>query len=67
MFFLNGQRISYKWAIIEIQHIGIHSPPNRGNPHLGSKPVNTRSKARQCGEVKPAQFKNRTSDLQLFA
>ncbi|MFS7968920.1 hypothetical protein Hanom_Chr09g00803121 [Helianthus anomalus] len=37
------------------------------NPHLGLKPVNTRPKARQCGEVKPAQFKNRTSDLRLFA
>ncbi|MFS8002964.1 hypothetical protein Hanom_Chr13g01208271 [Helianthus anomalus] len=37
------------------------------NRHLGSKPVNTRLKARQCGEVKPAQFKDRTSDLHLFA
>ncbi|MFS8009046.1 hypothetical protein Hanom_Chr14g01279961 [Helianthus anomalus] len=37
------------------------------NPHLGLKPVNTRPKARQCGEVKPAQFKDRTSDLHLFA
>ncbi|MFS8016594.1 hypothetical protein Hanom_Chr15g01370431 [Helianthus anomalus] len=36
------------------------------NPHLGPKPVNIRSKARQCGEVKPAQFKNRTSDLRLL-
>ncbi|MFS8019772.1 hypothetical protein Hanom_Chr15g01407601 [Helianthus anomalus] len=28
------------------------------NPHLGSKPVNTHPKARQCGKVKPAQFKD---------
>ncbi|MFS7904424.1 hypothetical protein Hanom_Chr01g00035861 [Helianthus anomalus] len=37
------------------------------NPHLGLKSVNTRPKARQCGEVKLAQFKDRTSDLHLFA
>ncbi|MFS7985941.1 hypothetical protein Hanom_Chr11g01004591 [Helianthus anomalus] len=37
------------------------------NPHLRLKPVNTRQKARQCGEVKPAQFKDRTSILHLFA
>ncbi|MFS7989448.1 hypothetical protein Hanom_Chr11g01046961 [Helianthus anomalus] len=37
------------------------------NPHIRPKPVNTRPKARQCGEVKPAQFKDRTSDLHLFA
>ncbi|MFS7939570.1 hypothetical protein Hanom_Chr05g00453321 [Helianthus anomalus] len=36
------------------------------NTHLGPKPVNTRPKARQCGEVKPA-FKDRTSDLHIFA
>ncbi|KAF5771571.1 hypothetical protein HanXRQr2_Chr13g0566501 [Helianthus annuus] len=29
----------------------IHSSPNRGKPHLRPKPVNTRLKARQCGEV----------------
>ncbi|MFS8022762.1 hypothetical protein Hanom_Chr16g01443291 [Helianthus anomalus] len=29
------------------------------NPHLGPKPVNTRSNARQCSEVKPAQLKDR--------
>ncbi|MFS7968952.1 hypothetical protein Hanom_Chr09g00803481 [Helianthus anomalus] len=32
------------------------------NPHLGPKPMNTRPKARQCGEVKSAHFKDRTSD-----
>ncbi|MFS7909049.1 hypothetical protein Hanom_Chr01g00090271 [Helianthus anomalus] len=37
------------------------------NPHLAPKPVNTRPKARQCGEVKPAQFKDRTSDRHLLA
>ncbi|MFS7924166.1 hypothetical protein Hanom_Chr03g00269451 [Helianthus anomalus] len=37
------------------------------NPHLGPKPMNTRPKARQYGEVKPAHFKDRTSDLYLFA
>ncbi|MFS8029457.1 hypothetical protein Hanom_Chr16g01523581 [Helianthus anomalus] len=36
-------------------------------PHLGPKPVSTRLKARRCGEVKTAQFKDRTSDLHLFA
>ncbi|MFS7921606.1 hypothetical protein Hanom_Chr03g00238971 [Helianthus anomalus] len=41
--------------------------PNRGNPHLGPKPVNTRSKARQCDEVKPARFNDRTSDRRLLA
>ncbi|MFS7983114.1 hypothetical protein Hanom_Chr11g00970751 [Helianthus anomalus] len=37
------------------------------NPHLEQKPVNTRPKARQCGEVKPIQFKDRTSDRLLLA
>ncbi|MFS8001770.1 hypothetical protein Hanom_Chr13g01194271 [Helianthus anomalus] len=37
------------------------------NPHLGPNPVNTRPKARQCGEVKLVQFNDRTSDLHLFA
>ncbi|MFS8002965.1 hypothetical protein Hanom_Chr13g01208281 [Helianthus anomalus] len=37
------------------------------NRHLGLKPVNTRLEARRCGKVKPAQFKDRTSDLHLFA
>ncbi|MFS7899539.1 hypothetical protein Hanom_Chr00s064043g01786351 [Helianthus anomalus] len=37
------------------------------NPHLWPKPVNTRPKARHRGEVKPAQFKDRTSDLRLLA
>ncbi|MFS7888506.1 hypothetical protein Hanom_Chr00s000001g01595991 [Helianthus anomalus] len=37
------------------------------NSHLRPKPVSTRLNARQCGEVKPAQFKDRTSDLYLFA
>ncbi|MFS8020445.1 hypothetical protein Hanom_Chr16g01415651 [Helianthus anomalus] len=36
-------------------------------PHLGQKPVNTRPKARQCGEVKPIQFKDRTSNRRLLA
>ncbi|MFS7964599.1 hypothetical protein Hanom_Chr08g00752241 [Helianthus anomalus] len=39
----------------------------RENSHLGQKPVNTRPKARQCGEVKLIQFKDRTSDLRLLA
>ncbi|MFS8012162.1 hypothetical protein Hanom_Chr14g01317621 [Helianthus anomalus] len=38
----------------------------RENPHLGPKPVNTRPKARLCGEVKLAQFKDRTSDRRLL-
>ncbi|MFS7934804.1 hypothetical protein Hanom_Chr05g00396001 [Helianthus anomalus] len=37
------------------------------NPHLGPKPVNTRPNARHCGEVKPVQFKDQTSDLRLLA
>ncbi|MFS7949834.1 hypothetical protein Hanom_Chr06g00576261 [Helianthus anomalus] len=37
------------------------------NPHLWPKPVNTRLKARQCDGVKPAQFKDRTSNLHIFA
>ncbi|MFS8026791.1 hypothetical protein Hanom_Chr16g01490851 [Helianthus anomalus] len=37
------------------------------NPHLGPKPMNTRPNARQCGEIKSAQFKDRTIDLHLFA
>ncbi|MFS7928725.1 hypothetical protein Hanom_Chr04g00324131 [Helianthus anomalus] len=37
------------------------------NPHLGLKPVNTRPEARQCSEVKPAQFKDRTIDRRLLA
>ncbi|MFS8015110.1 hypothetical protein Hanom_Chr15g01352521 [Helianthus anomalus] len=37
------------------------------NPHLGQKPMNTRPKARQRGEVKPIQFKDRTSDRRLLA
>ncbi|MFS8012175.1 hypothetical protein Hanom_Chr14g01317771 [Helianthus anomalus] len=40
---------------------------NGENPHLWSKPVNTRPKAPQYDEVKPAQLKDRTSDLHLFA
>ncbi|MFS7972808.1 hypothetical protein Hanom_Chr09g00849191 [Helianthus anomalus] len=39
---------------------------NGENPHLGAKLVNTRPKARQCGELKPAQFMDRTSDPHLF-
>ncbi|MFS7916231.1 hypothetical protein Hanom_Chr02g00174691 [Helianthus anomalus] len=39
-------------------------PTNLSN---GPKPVNTRPKARRCGEVKPAQFKDRTSDHRLLA
>ncbi|MFS7925682.1 hypothetical protein Hanom_Chr04g00287951 [Helianthus anomalus] len=38
----------------------------RENAHLGPKPMNTRPEARQCGGVKPAQFKDRTSVLHLF-
>ncbi|MFS7905589.1 hypothetical protein Hanom_Chr01g00049441 [Helianthus anomalus] len=30
-----------------------HAFRTRENPHLGPKPVNTRPKTRQCGEVKP--------------
>ncbi|MFS7956945.1 hypothetical protein Hanom_Chr07g00660621 [Helianthus anomalus] len=37
------------------------------NPHLGPKHVNTRPNARQCSEVKPAQFKDQTSDRRLLA
>ncbi|MFS7950510.1 hypothetical protein Hanom_Chr07g00584111 [Helianthus anomalus] len=37
------------------------------NPHLGQKPVNTHPKARQCGEVKLIQFKDRTSNRRLLA
>ncbi|MFS8016524.1 hypothetical protein Hanom_Chr15g01369651 [Helianthus anomalus] len=37
------------------------------NIHLGPKPVNTLPKARHCGEVRPAQFKDRTSDLRLIS
>ncbi|MFS8000837.1 hypothetical protein Hanom_Chr13g01183241 [Helianthus anomalus] len=37
------------------------------NPHLGPKSVNTRPKARQCGELKPVQFKDRTNDRRLLA
>ncbi|MFS7991639.1 hypothetical protein Hanom_Chr12g01073031 [Helianthus anomalus] len=33
---------------------------------LGPKPVRTHQKARQCGEVKSAQFKDRTSDRRLL-
>ncbi|MFS7931902.1 hypothetical protein Hanom_Chr04g00361471 [Helianthus anomalus] len=52
----------------EIHDIGIHSSPNRENPHLRPKSVNTRPKTRQCSEViKPAQFKDRTSDRRLLA
>ncbi|MFS7957776.1 hypothetical protein Hanom_Chr07g00670391 [Helianthus anomalus] len=40
---------------------------NEENPHLGQKPVNTRLNARQCGEVKLIQFKDRTSDCRLLA
>ncbi|MFS7990349.1 hypothetical protein Hanom_Chr11g01057761 [Helianthus anomalus] len=36
-------------------------------PHLGPKLVNTCPKARQCGEVKPAHFNDRTSDLGVLA
>ncbi|MFS7934777.1 hypothetical protein Hanom_Chr05g00395671 [Helianthus anomalus] len=36
------------------------------NTHLGPKPMNTRPKARQCGEVKPAQFNDRTSDRRIL-
>ncbi|MFS8028479.1 hypothetical protein Hanom_Chr16g01511061 [Helianthus anomalus] len=39
----------------------------RKNPHLGQKPVNTRPKARQCGEVKLIHFKDRTSDRRQLA
>ncbi|MFS7915543.1 hypothetical protein Hanom_Chr02g00166591 [Helianthus anomalus] len=51
----------------EIHHIGIHRLRTGENPHLGQKPMNTRPKARQCGEVKPIQFKDRTSDRRLLA
>ncbi|MFS7959497.1 hypothetical protein Hanom_Chr08g00691801 [Helianthus anomalus] len=39
----------------------------RKNSHVGLKPVNIRPKARQSGEVKPAQFKDQTSDHHLLA
>ncbi|MFS8007675.1 hypothetical protein Hanom_Chr14g01263861 [Helianthus anomalus] len=65
-FFLTGNE-SFKWAIGEIHHIEYTRLRTRENPHLGPKPVNTRQNARQCGEIKLAQFKDRTSDLHLFA
>ncbi|MFS8003758.1 hypothetical protein Hanom_Chr13g01217691 [Helianthus anomalus] len=37
------------------------------NPHIGLKHVNTCPKAQQCGELKLAQFKDRTSDHRLLA
>ncbi|MFS7906610.1 hypothetical protein Hanom_Chr01g00061281 [Helianthus anomalus] len=40
---------------------------NGENSHLGPKPVNTDPKARQCDEVKPAQFKDRTSNRRPLA
>ncbi|KAJ0556100.1 hypothetical protein HanIR_Chr07g0309851 [Helianthus annuus] len=40
--------------VAKIHHIRIHPPSNRENPHLGSKPMSTPPKARQCGEVKRA-------------
>ncbi|KAJ0441238.1 hypothetical protein HanIR_Chr16g0795381 [Helianthus annuus] len=64
-FFLNGQRI------LQMSYCSPHRDTLAfrigENPHLGPKPVNTRPKARQCGEVKPAQFKDRTSDRRLLA
>ncbi|MFS8013300.1 hypothetical protein Hanom_Chr14g01331251 [Helianthus anomalus] len=39
----------------------------RKNLYLGPKLVNTRLNARQCGDVKPAQFKDRTSDICLVS
>ncbi|MFS7956766.1 hypothetical protein Hanom_Chr07g00658381 [Helianthus anomalus] len=38
----------------------------RENSHLGQKPVNNRPKAQQCGELKPVQFKDRTSYRRLL-
>ncbi|MFS7954475.1 hypothetical protein Hanom_Chr07g00630941 [Helianthus anomalus] len=66
-FFLNGQRILQNGLLANITTSGYTCLRTGENPHLGPKPVNTRSKARQCDEVKPAQFKDRTSDLHICA
>ncbi|KAJ0827734.1 hypothetical protein HanRHA438_Chr17g0829211 [Helianthus annuus] len=66
-FFLNGQRILQMGYWRNSPHRDTLAFRTGENPHLGPKPVNTRPKARQCGEVKPAQFKERTSDRRLLA
>ncbi|KAJ0880389.1 hypothetical protein HanRHA438_Chr10g0462541 [Helianthus annuus] len=66
-FFLNGQRILQMGYWRNSPHRDTLAFRTGENPHLGPKPVNTRPKARQCGEVKPAQFKDRTSDRRLLA
>ncbi|MFS7980251.1 hypothetical protein Hanom_Chr10g00937251 [Helianthus anomalus] len=55
------------WLLVKSIILGYICLRTWENPHLGPKRVNTRSKARQCGEVKLAQFKDRTSDLHIFA
>ncbi|MFS7917324.1 hypothetical protein Hanom_Chr03g00187671 [Helianthus anomalus] len=55
------------WLLAKFTTSGYTRLRTGKNPHLGQKPVNTRPKARQCGEVKLIQFKDRTSDRRLLA
>ncbi|MFS7901372.1 hypothetical protein Hanom_Chr00s201329g01837981 [Helianthus anomalus] len=52
-FFLNGQQILQTGYLRNSPHRDTLGFRTGKNPHLGPKPVNTRPKARQCGEVKP--------------
>ncbi|MFS7972025.1 hypothetical protein Hanom_Chr09g00839761 [Helianthus anomalus] len=67
LFFLNGQRKLQMGYWRNSPHRDTLAFRTGENPYLGPKPVNTRPKARQCGEVKPAQFKDRTSDRRVLA
>ncbi|MFS7959233.1 hypothetical protein Hanom_Chr08g00688171 [Helianthus anomalus] len=51
--------------LVKFTTLGYTRLRTRENPHLRPKPVNTPPKARRCGEVKPAQFKNRISDHRI--
>ncbi|MFS7977283.1 hypothetical protein Hanom_Chr10g00902201 [Helianthus anomalus] len=62
MIFFNGQRILQINYWRNSLHRDTLAFRTKENPHLGPKSVNTRPKARQCSEVKPAQFNYRTSD-----
>ncbi|MFS8026755.1 hypothetical protein Hanom_Chr16g01490451 [Helianthus anomalus] len=66
-FFLERRMNPPNGILTKFTTSGYTSLRTGDNPHPGPTPVNTRPKARQCGEVKPAQFKDRTSDLHLFA
>ncbi|MFS7916628.1 hypothetical protein Hanom_Chr03g00179481 [Helianthus anomalus] len=61
--FLNGQRIIQVRYWRNSLHRDALAFRTGENPHLAPKPVSTRPKARQCGEVKSAQFKDGTSDF----